>query len=510
MANGRIIEAAQAAFTKPKIDISGYVGGLTAIAAGMIQRNKFLEERRKAVDQLEIDTNDDNFKAIFNDTKTKIYNGEIDFEDGVKQLKQMSDVANKVVPELRNQIEQLQLKGFSGFSDVSLENYITALQTGELNTPIKVDGKEIKTLFIPTEGGKVLMLGPDMTYQEPKLVLSKLQNITTKDQGSKSANLVSTYISQTYTDEDKWRNETNAMNTQLKNNFSTSDKAKYSFLFDYSFSFKDGEEINFVDYYLEKALFDANAVDEEGNNIYDQIEELPGDVNKRVKNMLVYELMKSDPDFDKDVDTFIKEITDSKKPNVDPNELTYDPTSQIGGIIGEVDDMFKSLKTYDPQNPVKIFNDAYSIVRITDERDIQAVKDKYGPNVNTSNFFTISGTDIIFDATTNEGIINGLTAFKRYQPKTAIGEYNKFLNYVKNNTDEYIAEPMNTDYSGGGGGEQKITLEPEQIVEFNTGRATYNIKKGEDGRFYVENFKGSKQFNPAGGKILRKIQEKYN
>jgi len=34
------------------------------------------------------------------------------------------------------------------------------------------------------------------------------------------------------------------MNTQLKNNFSTSDKAKYSFLFDYSFSFKDGEEIN--------------------------------------------------------------------------------------------------------------------------------------------------------------------------------------------------------------------------------------------------------------------------
>ena len=70
---------------------------------------------------------------------------------------------------------------------------------------------------------------------------------------------------------------------------------------------------------------------------------------------------------------------------------------------------------------------------------------------------------------------------------------------------------MNTDYSGGGDtSTEKITLEPEQIVEFNTKRATYNIKKGEDGQFYVENFKGSKQFSLAGGKILRKIKEKYN
>ena len=510
MANGRIIEAAQAAFTKPRIDISGYVGGLTAIAAGMIQRNKFLEERRKALDQLEIDTNDDNFKAIFNDTKTKIYNGEIEFEDGVKQLKQMSDVANKVVPELRNQIEQLQLKGFSGFSDASLENYITALQTGELNTPITVDNKEIKTLFIPTEDGKVLMLGPDMTYQEPKLVLSKLQNITTKDQGSKSANLVSTYISQTYTDEDKWRNETNAMNTQLKNNFSTSDKAKFSFLFDYSFSFKDGEEINFIDYYLEKALFDANATDDEGNNIYDQIDNLPADTSKRVKNMLVYELMKSDPDFDKDVDAFIKEITDSKKPNVDPNELTYDPTSQIGGIIGEVDNMFKSLKTYDPQNPVKIFNDAYSIVRAdsSDEDLVTAIRAKYGSDANVNNFYVISGTDIVFNGTNSEGVINGLTAFKRYQPKTAIGEYNKFLNYVKNNTDDYTAEPMNTDYSGGGGGEQKITLADDELVSVRSGLVTYQVKK-IDGVWHRKGPLDSFNKVPE-GKLLRKINEKYN
>ena len=43
MANGRIIEAAQAAFTKPRIDISGYLNGLTAIASGMIQREKILK-----------------------------------------------------------------------------------------------------------------------------------------------------------------------------------------------------------------------------------------------------------------------------------------------------------------------------------------------------------------------------------------------------------------------------------------------------------------------------------
>ena len=108
--------------------------------------------------------------------------------------------------------------------------------------------------------------------------------------------------------------------------------------------------------------------------------------------------------------------------------------------------------------------------------------------------------------------MKGLRAFKTYQPKGVIGKYNEFVDYAEKNIDNYLAEPINTDYSGGGDGNnvEKINLEPEQIVEFNTGRATYNIKKGEDGRFYVENFKGSNQFNPAGGKILRKIQEKYN
>ena len=90
--------------------------------------------------------------------------------------------------------------------------------------------------------------------------------------------------------------------------------------------------------------------------------------------------------------------------------------------------------------------------------------------------------------------------------------YNEFVDYAEKNIDNYLAEPMNTDYSGGGDDNnvEKTNLEPEQIVEFNTGRSTYNIKKGEDGRFYVENFKGSGQFNLAGGKILRQIQEKYN
>jgi len=520
MANGRIIEAAKAAFTKPKIDMSGYLNGLTAIASGMIQREKILKERRQTVDAIEIDTNDEGFKEVFNTVKEDIFNGDINYKEGVKKLQKMANVANKIVPQIRSQIEDLKLKGFSGFSDASLENYVAALQTGELSQKIVVDGKEIQTLFIlnPEDPTQVLMLGPDMQYTDPKLILNKIQNITTKDQGSKPAETTISYINKTYynTEEGlaKWENESNAFRTKINNQFKISEKARNSYLFDYSFTINDGEQISFKDYYLNKALFDA---DSEAYKTYqEKMSNLKGDESERVKNMLLFELMKSDTNFEEDINSFVDEIVESKKPSYkfESSDKPYDPYSEAGGVIGEVDNMFSSLKNYNPQNPVKIFNNTYSIVRAdaSNENQAAAIKAKYGDDANINNFYVISGTNIIFPGTTKEGVMKGLRAFKAYQPKGLIGKYNEFLDYANKNINNYIAEPVNQDYTDNDDTSTgKINLESEQVVKgVDIEGTTYNVKKGQDGRFYVESKSRSGKFDRAGGKLLRLIKEKYN
>jgi hypothetical protein len=67
---------------------------------------------------------------------------------------------------------------------------------------------------------------------------------------------------------------------------------------------------------------------------------------------------------------------------------------------------------------------------------------------------------------------------------------------------------MNTDYSGGGGGEQKITLADDELVSVRSGLATYQVKK-INGVWHRKGPMDSFNKVPE-GKLLRKINEKYN
>ena len=60
MANGNIIEAAKAAYTPAKVDISGFVNGLSAIATGIIAKKKKNAAKRSKADSVVFNTKDNN------------------------------------------------------------------------------------------------------------------------------------------------------------------------------------------------------------------------------------------------------------------------------------------------------------------------------------------------------------------------------------------------------------------------------------------------------------------
>ena len=522
MANGNIIEAAKAAYTPAKVDISGFVNGLSAIATGIIAKKKKNAAKRSKADSVVFNTKDKRILSLAEQEKEKIFKGG-DIDDGIDKLKGIAYDVNNVIPKINERIQDIMIKGISGDTDPLLKNYFESIKSGELDVPIEIRDKEgnvtqVNTLFNVTQDGQLQMLSPDGTYKSVQVVLDALNNINTRNNGQVTSDLVAAYINTSHKDLESWKNSTNAFKTKLFNEFKNSPKAKNSFLFDYTFNINEGEETSFVNYYIKNKLYDADdyaAFDEKTKDLSDEERE-------EVKNYFMLEVMQSDSNFDDDVKAFINSITESKKPGSTSTPFVIDRQSNVGGQIGEVDDMFSSMNSEKPYTTLK----GNTIALPTEDQIKEHVDAGYDGNVNTLRIITntedTSGLPIIFDASNPEQVKQAMRLFfpMYVKDQNISDDYTGYSSLFDSNINKYVLKAAKQEYNSNKKTESEAqktveeTNEPvfvednvEVKVKMNFLGSTKKFKK-INGEWHLVTF-DEKNPRKATPKQLEKIKEQY-
>tara|TARA_Y100001972_G_scaffold128017_1_gene186909 strand:- start:5884 stop:7452 length:1569 start_codon:yes stop_codon:yes gene_type:complete len=521
MANGNIIEAAKAAYTPAKVDISGFVDGLSSIASGIIAKKKKNAAKRNKADSVVFNTKDKRILSLAEQEKDKILNGG-DIDEGIDKLKSIAYDVNNVIPKINERIQDIMIKGISGDTDPLLKNYFESIKSGELDAPIEIRDKDgnvtkVNTMFNVTEDGELQMLSPDGTYKSVQVVLDALNNVNTRNNGKVTSDLVAAYINTSHKDLESWKNSSNAFKTKLFNEFKNSPKAKNSFLFDYTFNINEGEEISFVDYYIKNKLYDADdyAAFEE------KTKELPDEEREEVKNYFMLEVMQSDTNFDDDVKTFINNITESKKPGGTSGTFVIDRQSNVGAQIGEVDDMFSSMNSEKPYTTLR----GNQIALPTEEQIKEHVEAGYEGNVNNLRIITNTEDNnnlpIIFDASDPDKVKQAMRLFfpMYVKDQNISDDYTGYSSLFDSNVNKYLLK-TNSDYNSN----KKTTSEAQETVEetkepvfveddvevsvkMNILGSTKKFKK-INGEWHLVTF-DEKNPRKATPRQLRKIKEQY-
>ena len=521
MANGNIIEAAKAAYTPAKVDISGFVNGLSAIATGIIAKKKKNAAKRNKADSIQFNTKDKRILELAEQEKDKIFKGG-DVDEGIDKLKGIAFDVNNVIPKINERIQDIMIKGMSGDTDPLLKNYFESIVSGELDTPIIIrkDGEEtsMTTLFNVTEDGQLQMLSPDGTYKSVDAVLDALNNINTRNNGQVTSDLVAAYINTSHKDLESWKNSTNAFKTKLFNEFKNSPKAKNSFLFDYTFNINEGEETSFVNYYIKNKLYDADdyAAFEE------RTKDLSAEEREEVKNYFMLEVMQSDSNFDDDVKAFINSITESKKPGSTSTPFVIDRQSNVGGQIGEVDDMFSSMNSEKPYTTLK----GNTIALPTEDQIKEHVDAGYEGNVNTLRIITNtednSGLPIIFNASDPEQVKQAMRLFfpMYVKDQNISDDYTGYSSLFDSNINKYVLKGAKQEYNSNKKTESEAQKTVEQTnepvfvednvevkVKMNFLGSTKKFKK-INGEWHLVTF-DKKNPRKATPRQLEKIKEQY-
>lgn len=385
-ANQAVINSAKAAYDIPKemYDVSGYISGVAAIAQGLIAGKQKSQLEIDKFNKRKFKTNLEPVKDMAVDVKAELALGTIDLEEATDIFDSIALSLNDDIPNIEKIIGKLLSVGGDRFSDSAnpiLEAYSHAYANGEWDKPITVDGKDYPSFWTlekdPTKPGKMKMkvVGADGTYVDPHILLASLQNQPKVSDGSLAHQLTSNFGGETFKNRDIWQANVNESLNDLHNEFKN-ENAKMSFLIDYT-HVVDGKTTSFTDYYIKNALGDKVDIEKYEN----AISALDGDVGQKTKNMLATQLMKKDKFLDDDIDEFLNNLFESKKPDL-LNPKNYgktpsgypigtenDPESDItaGNRISWVEEMvqrvhalkigrFKNLTLEEKDKEIKRFN----------------------------------------------------------------------------------------------------------------------------------------------------------
>ena len=315
-----------------------------------------------------------------------------------------------------------------------------------------------------------------------------------------------------------WQDQTNAMKTKLFNDFKTSEKAKLSTLFDYSFHVNDGESVSFKEYYIKNKLYDENSY----NEYLEAIENLPEETAEETKNYLMQELIKSDTTLQEDINKFVDSIAESKKPGGDTGGLGYDPLTNVGAQVEEIDKMFSSINTANPSPTLK----GNSIVA-ADEDAIETARSQgfQGDNNNLRMITGLSGAPIIFDATNPVAVKQAMRSFfpQYVKDQNITDDYNRYMVQVDKNINNYILKPNNKEFRVEDETQQQSTqtqdkgnklVKNNETVSVRLGGIKFTKVKVIDGELFMRNPKMIKtdddpEFVPADQNVTERFYKKY-
>ena len=315
MANNAVIEAAKIA-NQPQENslLKGFIQGIGALATGMLQRQEKAKKKVAVLDKAYTGKTDiKSVSDIVYKTKQKVKNKELTVEEGVEALKSFSYDVNNYLPEIDKLMKEFSASGFSNASDdkhTLLQNYVTSYTLGELNQPIKVNGKVIDA-FIQTDAvGNLTMMGANGEQVPFSEVAAELRGMVQKTDGDKGAGYMNSFLGSKfkYGAESKYEESRDLLLSNLDKSM-RDENAKMSMLFDNKY-FAKGVEHTFADHYMETAMSE-----EERKEINSEIDKIKDPrAKEKAKSMAVINIMKEDENTDEDIKSFFNNLIEMKKP----------------------------------------------------------------------------------------------------------------------------------------------------------------------------------------------------
>ena len=293
MANQTIINAARAAYTPAKVDISGYLTGLTSIAQGLVQRkqagidrtgelnkaysvfdttgmDKALAEEIKRLRQMGVDASKEMqmslpFTKKFKEAKN-IYDASLSSAQILKEdVKIFDDFKDKILEDFTAPVGgKTVLSNMSESMSPEIQMYLLNVIEGNFTQDFNRDGvvseEEKNIKWFKFENGRLNILSMDGASYMPITAFKNTQ-FTTADAGEDLSLLLREFVktasSDNKTTEELERSINNLYIPQLKSELKKDQNARNSLFFDYEFNTENGM-INFIDYYFSNTSYRQN------------------------------------------------------------------------------------------------------------------------------------------------------------------------------------------------------------------------------------------------------------
>jgi len=293
MANQTIINAARAAYTPAKVDISGYLTGLTAIAQGLVKRkqagidrtgelnkaysvfdttgmDKALIEEIKRLRQMGVDASKEMqmslpFTKKFKEAKN-IYDASLSSAQMLKEdVKIYNEFKNKILEDFTAEVGgKTVLSNISESMSPEIQMYLLNVIEGNYTQDFNRDGvvseEEKNIKWFKFENGRLNILSMDGASYMP---ITAFQNtkFTTADAGEDLSNLLYSFTKKSASD-DPTTDELNALINnnalpRLASELKKDQNARNSLFFDYEFNTGNGM-ISFIDYYFNNTSYRQN------------------------------------------------------------------------------------------------------------------------------------------------------------------------------------------------------------------------------------------------------------
>ena len=293
MANQTIINAARAAYTPAKVDISGYLTGLTAIAQGLVQRkqagidrtgelnkaystfdttgmDKALVEEIKKLRQMGIDASKEMqmslpFTKKFKEAKN-IYDASLSSAQVLKEdVKIFDDFKDKILEDFTAEVGgKTVLSNISESMSPEIQMYLLNVIEGNYTQDFNRDGvvseEEKNIKWFKFENGRLNILSMDGASYMPITAFKNTQ-FTTADAGENLSLLLREFVktasSDNKTTEELERSINNLYIPQLKSELKKDQNARNSLFFDYEFNTANGM-VSFIDFYFNNTSYRQN------------------------------------------------------------------------------------------------------------------------------------------------------------------------------------------------------------------------------------------------------------
>lgn len=356
MADNAIIQAAGAAYgpMKGEYDISGFVQGFTNIAKGLIAQEQRFTKGKALLDKRGnlVKTRFGEYRGLLDQIK-KQYLVDRDLDKATAAVDNIIMGTNSVNALGKLAIDMYENGSYSADVPPLAQNYLNALRTNDLSTPIEYNNKKLDAFFGFDENNNVQVLGLDGEYTSVDDLLDKLSSYAKKSDGNDLVKATNSFATSTYANEEAWETAAGGLQTTLNSGFKDK-KARNAFLLDNQINIGLSKSENFVDYYLDNKLF--------GNLEYKNKDEFNKVINDKTstaqekrttKQLMVSTLMGMDKNIEQDIDDFIMGIINAKKPKVKVNgKIPLIPVGKDGQLttagskINEIDKLFKNPLSY--------------------------------------------------------------------------------------------------------------------------------------------------------------------